>query len=353
MNPLKTQNILTAVLAVGLWSLQPSAGAASPGADASDTVVASGKGFVIKRSQLDAAFINYSESMAASGRSISDGERDEAKEKLLDHLVMTKILDSEATPDQRAEIKKLVDTDIDTARKAAPSPEAFDNQLKANGMTLDEVRNRAYEEQLARRVLEFQTTNGITVSEADAKKFYDENPDKFEVPEQVHVAHILISTLEPPDPLNPRSQPDPLPPDQKKAKEKLAREVKARADKGEDFGNLVKLYSDDTGSKEKKGEYTFARGQMVPEFEAAAFSLKTNQISDLVETRYGYHIIKLLEKLPGRHEPFFEVKDRIEKYLVEKEAQKKLPGFLDKIRAEYNVALLDPITGKLVPQVAK
>ena len=73
-----------------------------------------------------------------------------------------------------------------------------------------------------------------------------------------------------------------------------------RARAGEDFAKLAKEYSEDPGSKDKGGEYKFPRGQMVPEFEAAAFSLGTNQVSDIVTTRFGYHIIKLSEKIPAR-----------------------------------------------------
>ena len=72
---------------------------------------------------------------------------------------------------------------------------------------------------------------------------------------------------------------------------------------------------------------------MVPEFEAAAFSLKTNQISDLVETQYGYHIIKLLEKFPAKHQAFDEVKSKIKAYLVDKEVVKTLPAYMDKLKA--------------------
>ena len=73
-----------------------------------------------------------------------------------------------------------------------------------------------------------------------------------------------------------------------------------RARAGEDFAKLAKEYSEDPGSKDKGGEYKFPRGQMVPEFEAAAFSLKTNQVSDIVTTSFGYHIIKLSEKIPAQ-----------------------------------------------------
>jgi peptidyl-prolyl cis-trans isomerase C len=356
MNPFTKQNVTLAALALALSQWQPSARAAAPDKPAvnfPDPVVATGKGFEIKTSQLDDAFLSYSTSVAANGGSIPETDRADIRSNLLQHLIITRILTQKATADDKAATRKMVDDDIDKARKSAPSPEMFDAQLKANGMTLEQVRERACEEQLCRRVLQEATTNGITISDADAKKFYDDNPASFEIPEEVRVSHILISTLEPSDPLNPRAQPRPLPPEKKKEKEKLARDLKARADKGEDFAKLAKQYSEDPGSKDKGGEYTFPRKRMVPEFEAAAFSLKTNQISDIVETQYGYHIIKGLEKFPAKHQQFAEVETKIKEYLVQKEAEKKLPAYLDKIKAEASVALVDPNTGKPAPPAAK
>jgi peptidyl-prolyl cis-trans isomerase C len=356
MNPFTKHNLLPAALALALWQWQPPARAAStntPAVSFPDPVIATGKGFEIKRSQLDDAFLSYSSSVAANGGSIPEDQRSEIRSKLLDHLIITRILTQKATADDKAATTKMVEDNIDEARKSAPSPEAFDAQIKASGMTLQQVRERACEEQLARRVLERETTNGITISDDAVKKFYDDNPARFEIPEQVRVSHILISTLEPPDPLNPRAQQRPLPPETKREKEKLARDLKARADKGEDFGKLVKQYSEDPGSKDKGGEYTFPRNRMVPEFEAAAFSLKTNQISDIVETQYGYHIIKGLEKFPAKREQFAEVKAKIKTYLVDKEAEKTLPAYLDKIRAEFKVALVNQNTGKPAPPAAK
>jgi peptidyl-prolyl cis-trans isomerase C len=356
MNPLTKQNVTLAALALALCQWQPAARAATPDKPAvnfSDPVIATGKGFEIKRSQLDDAFLSYSSSVAANGGSIPEDDRSMVRSNLLEHLIITKILTQKAIADDKAATRKMVEDNIDEARKSAPNQKAFEAQIKASGMTLEQVRARAYEEQLCRRVLERETTNGITISDAAAKKFYDDNPDKFETPEEVRVSHILIGTLEPPDPLNPRVRPSPLPPEQKKAKEKLARELKARADKGEDFAKLVKQYSEDPGSKDKGGEYTFPRKRMVPEFEAAAFSLKTNQISDIVETQYGYHIIKLLEKFPAKHEQFADVKTKIKDYLVEKEAEKALPAYLEKIKAEAGVKLIESGTGKPAPPAAK
>jgi peptidyl-prolyl cis-trans isomerase C len=349
MNPFTKQNVLLAGLALTLWQWQPAARAASPDKSADifpDPVVAAGNGFEIKNSQLNDTFLNYNASVVANGGSIPEDQRNEVRSNLLQHLIITKILTLKATADDKAQTLRLVNDNIDEARKTAPSPEAFDAEIKASGMTLQQVRERAWEEQLCKRVLQHETTNGIIISTAVAKKFYDDNPDKFEEPEEVRVSHILISTL---DPLTQQ----PLPPDQKKTKEQLAKALKARAEKGEDFVMLVKQYSEDPGSKDKGGEYTFPRGRMVPEFEAAAFTLKTNQISEVVETQYGYHIIKLLEKNPAKHDQFAAVESKIKDYLVEQEAEKLLPAYLDKIKAEAGVKLFDPDNGKPVPSAAK
>ncbi len=348
--------MLLAALALALWPWQPAARAVSPDKPADmfpDPVIATGKGFEIKRSQLDEAFLSYNTSIVANGGSIPENERGPARSNLLEHLILNRILVQKATADDKAQVKKLVDDNIAEARKTAPSPEMFDAQIKATGMTLEQVRTRACEEQVCMRVAERETTNGIMIPDSAVKKFYDDNPDQFEIPEEVHVSHILISTLEPQDPLNPTARPRPLPPEKKKEKEKLAREVKARADKGEDFGKLVKEFTDDPASKDKGGEYTFPRHQMVPEFEAAAFSLKTNQISDLVETRFGYHIIKGLEKFPAKHEPFAKVESKIRIYLVRQEAKKIMPAYLDKIKAEAGVKLVEADNVKPAPAAAK
>jgi peptidyl-prolyl cis-trans isomerase C len=333
---------LPALLACALFQLPATVRAQTPDKSASlfsDPVVATGKGFEIKRSQLDDAFINYSANATANNSAIADGDRAAVRSKLLENLIVNKILLQKATSDDKAAAVKLVDSEIARARSNAPSPEAFDQQIKARGLTLAEVRDQEVDKQLAQRVLVHDITNGIIVTDVEVKKFYDDNPDKFQLPERVRAAHILISTQ---DPLTR----EPVPADKKKEKFKLATEVKARADKGEDFAALVKQYSDDTGSKEKGGEYTFKRGQMVPEFEAAAFSMKTNQISDLVETKFGYHIIKLLEKYPATTVSFAKAEPDIRVHLTEQEAKKGLPAYLEKLKASADVKILDPSDGK-------
>ena len=324
-------------LACALLQLPASLRAETPDKSASlfgDPVVATGKGFEIKRSQLDEAFINYSATAEASGSPIPPADRPDVRSKLLENLIINKILLLKATPDDKTAITKLVDQEIAQARSNAPNPADFEERIKARGLTMAQVRDQEVDKQLAQRVLVHDLTNGITIADADVKTFYETNQAKFQLAERVRAAHILISTQ---DPLTH----EPLPADKKKEKLKLATDVKARADKGEDFTALVKQYTDDTASKDKGGEYTFKRGQMVPEFEAAAFSMKINQISDLVETKYGYHIIKLLEKLPATTVNFAKAESDIRNYLTEEQAKKGLKAYLEKIRASADVKILD------------
>jgi parvulin-like peptidyl-prolyl isomerase len=131
--------------------------------------------------------------------------------------------------------------------------------------------------------------------------------------------------------------------DAKKAeKKKLAEGLLKRAKAGEDFAKLAQEYSDDPGSKDRGGEYTFPRGQMVPEFEAAAFGMETNQISDLVTTQFGYHIIKLLEKHPAKAVSFEEAAPDIRKYLKTRGIQQQIPAFMAKLEKDAHVEILDP-----------
>src|SRR5581483_796876 len=133
------------------------------------------------------------------------------------------------------------------------------------------------------------------ISDDEIANYYNEHLPEFE---EVRARHILISTQpQPPAPgAKPGEQPKPLSKDEARKK---AEEVLAKVRKGEDFAALAKQYSDDAGSKDKGGEYTFGRGQMVAEFEKAAFNMKPGEVSDLVETQFGFHIIKLEERKGG------------------------------------------------------
>lgn len=296
-------------------------------------VVARGKGFEIQRSQLDVAVINFKGAVAARGQTIPPQEMARAEQQLLQQLVRLQVLLARATAADRAKGKENAEKRFQTILERAGSEEALARQLKATGITVDELRTRMTEEATAEAVVEREIP--ITVTDDEARKFYDDNPPRFEEPERVRVSHILLSTQDP-------ATRKPLSDAQKENKRRQIDDLLKRAKAGEDFAALARDYSEDPGSKERGGEYPpFARGQMVPEFEATAFALGENQISDVVTTTFGYHIIKLHERIPARIVPFATALERIREGLKQQAVQKQLPDYFEKLTREANVEILD------------
>jgi peptidyl-prolyl cis-trans isomerase C len=193
------------------------------------------------------------------------------------------------------------------------------------------------------------------VTDADVEQYYKDHPSDFD---EVRVRHILISTQpkEPSEDESDAGNKDKKPAEKTKAltKEearKKAADLLARAGKGEDFAKLAKENSDDPGSKDKGGEYDFfGRGRMVPEFEKAAFALKPGEISDLVETQFGFHIIKLEERrsAASANDP------KVHQQIVDKLKQEKLEAKIDEITAHTDVVVPENFetTPKAVSQPA-
>jgi peptidyl-prolyl cis-trans isomerase D len=168
------------------------------------------------------------------------------------------------------------------------------------------------------------------------QSYYDGHKQQFTVPDRVHAAHILIS---------PKPGKDGKPDDAAaKAKaEDILNKVKA----GGDFAALAKANSDDPGSAAQGGDLGFQpRGTFVPEFDKAAFALNPGQISDLVHTSFGYHIIKTIEKQPSHQQPLDEVRAQIESTLRQQKAQQAVNKYVDQVQSDVKSEGLDKAAQK-------
>ena len=300
-----------------------------------DPVIAKGNGFEIKQSQLDQVMVGLKAAAAARGQAIPPEQMNLVEGQMLNQLIQIQLLLQKATDADRAQGKKLVDLQMATLLQRAGSQEALDLQFKALGMSGDELRGRLMQESTARTTLEREL--GVTVTDDEAKKFYSDHPDEFEQPEMVHVRHIVLNTMDP-------TTGQPLPADQQALKRKQIDDLLKRARKGEDFAKLATQYSEDPGSKEKGGELNaFPRGTpgVPPEFEATAFNLNTNQISDVITTQYGYHIIQLLDKTPAKKVDYATVADNLKKALIQEKAGKLAPAYVDNLEKTAGVEITD------------
>jgi peptidyl-prolyl cis-trans isomerase C len=295
-------------------------------------VVAKGKNVEVTRGQLDDEVIRLKAQAAAHGQNIAPEQMGLMERQVLEQLIQVQLLEAIATPEDKTAGKALAEKRFEEAKTKLGSEENLNRQLKLMGATRDEVLAKWAQSATAETVLKRELK--VNVTDADTKKYYDDNPARFEEPETVRASHILLLTTD------PKTNAD-LTDEQKAAKRKQMEGILKRARAGEDFAKLAKEYSEDPGSKDKGGEYTFPRGRMVPEFESTAFSLKTNEISDIVITRYGYHIIKLSEKTPAKKIDYAKAATDIKEGLTQQALQKQFPDFVAKLKKDANVEILD------------
>jgi parvulin-like peptidyl-prolyl isomerase len=335
--------LLLLVAALPVWGAAPdqpaatnAAAAAKPSMKTSDLfgskVIAKGKGMEVTRGQLDDEIIRIKGQASAHGQSIPPEQMPLMERQVLEQLIQLQLLKAQATDADKAAGKALAEKRFEDAKAKMGSEEALNRQLKLMGATREDVLAKWSESAAAEAVLKRELK--VNVTDSDTKKFYDENPARFEEPEMVRASHILLMTTD------PKTNAE-LADEQKAAKRKQMEGLLKRARAGEDFAKLAKEYSEDPGSRDTGGEYKFARGRMVPEFETAAFSLGTNQVSDIVTTRYGYHIIKLSEKIPARKVEYAKAASDIKEGLTQQELQKLFPDYLAKLKKDAAVEILD------------
>jgi peptidyl-prolyl cis-trans isomerase C len=165
----------------------------------------------------------------------------------------------------------------------------------------------------------------IVVSDADAQKFYDQNTERMQRPEQVNVSHILIGVKQGASDA------------EKAAAKKKAEDLLAKLKAGGDFAQLAKDNSDD-GSKTQGGDLGWvSKGSTVPTFDAAAFALKPGETSGVVESPFGFHIIRVKEHRPSGKAPFEEAKAQITNYLKESALRDALTKLVAELRAKAKV----------------
>jgi parvulin-like peptidyl-prolyl isomerase len=184
-------------------------------------------------------------------------------------------------------------------------------QLKAQGFTEEQLRQDIRANLLSEKLYN-EVTKDTKVTDADVKKYYDENKATYTQQASRDVRHILVNN------------------------KKLANDIEAQLKGGADFAKLAKKYSKDPGSAANGGKLTISKGQTVPEFDKTAFELKTNQISKPVHTTYGWHIIQALSAVkPAKVTPLADVKDTIKQSLLSKKKTEAMTKWLDGVKKDF------------------
>ena len=263
-------------------------------------------------------------SMTQQGIEITDLE--ELKQDVIRQMVETEILNRIIAADKFSITEDVLDSEIEAVKANFGSDENFESALEAEGFTPESFRDEYRKTIIQKQYYEQVMVTAEKVSEKEIKDFYDANPQYFTSEESVTASHILVLAD------------DTFTDAQKKEARKKINDILVKAKRGDDFAELAKEYSE--GPSAPNGGYLgeFYRGQMVPEFEDAAFALEPGEISDVVETQFGYHIIKLSEKNAPAVQPLDEtISGQISEYLKRVKAQDELAVKIENAHDDYEL----------------
>ena len=251
-------------------------------------------------------------------------------EEALDSLIALELLYQES---QRRGIKVSdadVDAEINRSKRQFPDAQSFQAAMKARGITENDLRRDTRKTMAVNRLLEGGIWKDVTVTPEQVKSFYDTNQDSFQHPAQIRVSHILVRV-----------------PEGASAADRAAAKQRAGAlldqlKAGADFAALAHKESQDATSAAQGGDLGYlAKGEMDSTFEKHAFALKPGQLSDVVSTPYGFHIIKVTDRRAAGSTPLAEVEERIRAVLQKFERQKRQANLVAELRTKAKVEVLD------------
>lgn len=233
------------------------------------------------------------------------------KQNVLDKLVIEKVIMQKAKEDNILATDKEVDEEIASYKEMVGGEEGFNKFLEANGMKIDDFKDGIKKEITVDKYKQ-KYLDSSKLEDKDLKEYYEKNKEKYET---IKASHILVEN------------------------EEEAKAISDELKNGGDFGELSKK-SIEPEAAERKGDLGFfGRGQMVPEFEEAAFALEVDEISDPVKTEHGYHIIKVTEK----KESFDQVKEDVKKDIENDKFEEKLQSLQKEADVKTDMENVDKI----------
>jgi peptidyl-prolyl cis-trans isomerase C len=283
-------------------------------------------GVVISQKELAKELDFHLQRFVRQGVKLSKEQMATLKNKVLENLIDREILYQESQKSGIKVDKKKIDEELSDVKKRFPSEEEYKKALSTMKISESDIKKDIKEKLAINALIDLKISKKIVVSDKETKAFYDTHPDLFKQPEQVRASHILIK-VEPGADQQKKTQ----------AVQKIKKVQKELKD-GQEFAMLAKKYSEDKGSSANGGDLGyFARGQMVKPFEDAAFGMKPNEVSDIVETQFGYHLIKVYDKKPGKILTYDEIKDLLTKRLRQEKTQQEVAKYIAELKTAAKI----------------
>jgi parvulin-like peptidyl-prolyl isomerase len=253
------------------------------------------------------------------------------RKKVLDRLIDGELLYQKASRRGAKVSDADVEEEFETIRGRFKAAEAFQAVLEETGTSEEEFRDQVRRSVVIARFVDREVVGDVEIAEEDVRRYYDQNPTEMVRKESVPIRQILIRV----DPGASRAQ-------RTEARRKIEA-ILAELGKGEEFETMARRYSEGPGAEQGGDRGILIRGGGAPPvIERAAFALGSNEISDIIETRRGFHIIEVGERRPAGPIPFDEAKDPIRTRLTATEREEKMRVYLESLREAARIEWLLP-----------
>ena len=321
-------SLITVVLAVAIAAVAVCAPAQQPPAAAPgvNPKVLTVNGQPVYAAEISLMMQNIQGYLKSQGREATENE---IVQVATQRIVEQKLLAQEA---QRFGIKpdeQRIAQMMDLTERQAGGRDQLDSILAKGGSNRAQLEQMFREMELGRALIAQQIQPTVEVSDQEIQNFYNEHPQDFQRAEQVHARHILIKA-------------DPAADEQTRTIARMkADQVHQRVANGEDFATVAKELSEDSTAAQGGDLGFFEKGKMVPAFADAAFALQPGQISPVVETQFGYHVIKVEERRPAGTVPLEEAKAPIRRVIVNEKTNVAVGQLVNTLGRTADIVFLD------------
>ncbi len=277
--------------------------------------------------------------MRRIGSPLNPEQKSKLAQAIIEKEIVRELMYQEGKAKGSGVSQENVEKELENFKKAYGKDEGFQQALKQRGISEDELKKGIEVDLIAKKLLDDRVKGKVHITDTQVKKFYEDKKESFKRPEAFRARHIFVAYV-------PFDVVEKTPPEEMKeaageyraAARKKIDEVFAKVKAGENFGELAKQYSEDAASAEKNGDLDFKyMGVFDPAFDKAVIDMKIGETSGIVETEYGYHIIRLLETKPSEYAPYTEVEQSIQKHLFMTEAQQLVERYIGALKKKADI----------------
>jgi len=304
-----------------LWIFSLFLGMAPSSQAVVDRIVAIVNQEIITLSEVDRWVFPFYKEIQTEDRLEKQEKLLEARRKILDQIIEEKLIDQEVRKIGFKATPKEVEATIEVIKKSNnATQEDLEKALARDGITFETFKKEIEKRILRMRFISVMIKVDSNVGDKELLEFYKKNIERYRSNEVYRPGHILF--------LIPKE----ATPEEVSRIRKKCEKVLEKIKKGEDFGEMALLYSEDPSSKDRGDLGYFKKGELLPTFEKEALRLRVGEVSGIIRTEHGFHIIKLLDRKGGEPFPFEEIKEKVKADYMEREMEKALKQYLTKLK---------------------